>query len=79
MFSTKMTFAINNCDMIWCIRCVGVCVGASQRIPLSVLARNPHKGPVRETRSGRGNEGPRGARKTFSRREQKRIVGMREQ
>ena len=25
-----------------------VCVGASQRIPLSALARNPHKGPALE-------------------------------
>ena len=36
---------------------VSVCVGASQRIPLSVLARNLHKGPLRETGSGRGKEG----------------------
>ena len=42
---------------------VSVGVGASQRIPLSVLVRNPHKEPVREisheTGSGGGKEGPR--------------------
>ena len=40
-----------------------VCVGAGQRIPLSALARNPHKGPEgeisRETGSGGGKECPR--------------------
>ena len=45
------------------IRCVGVSVGASQRIPLSVLRRNPHKGLAREisheTGRGRWKEGPR--------------------
>ena len=41
---------------------------ASQRIPWSVLARNPHKGHVCETGSGRGKEGPR---------EERRTVGMR--
>ena len=39
-----------------------VCVGASQRISLSVLVRNPHKGPVRKTRSGRRKIGPRDIR-----------------
>ena len=43
-----------------------MCVGASQIIPLSVLARNPHKGPVheisQETGSRRGKEGPRETR-----------------
>ena len=38
-------------------------MGASQRIPLSVLARNPHKGIAREifheSGRGRGKEGPR--------------------
>ena len=45
------------------IRCVGVCVDASQRVSLSILAQNLHKGLGREisleTRSGRGKEGPR--------------------
>ena len=40
-----------------------LCVFSSQRIPLSVLARNPHKGFVREisheTGSEGGKEGPR--------------------
>ena len=40
-----------------------VCVGASQMIPLSVLARNLHKRPVHETGSGRG---PKEARRTQS-------------
>ena len=42
---------------------VSVGVGASQRIPLSVLARNPHIGIAREIsneiRRGRGKECPR--------------------
>ena len=46
---------------------MGVGVGASQRIPLSVLARNPHKGLAREisheTRRGRGKEGPRAVKR----------------
>ena len=46
------------------IRFVGV--GASQRIPLSTLARNPHKGPTREisleTRRGREKEDPKDSR-----------------
>ena len=41
---------------------VSVGVGANQRIPLSVLARNPHKGLAHETSHGtgrgRGKEGP---------------------
>ena len=57
---------------------VGVGVGASQRIPLSVLARNPHKGLAREisleTGKGRMKEGPR-----VKRSEQNRPVGRREQ
>ena len=36
-----------------------VCVDASQTIPLSVLARNPHKEFVRETGRERGMEGLR--------------------
>ena len=50
-------------------------VGASQRIPLSVLARNPLKGLVLEispkTGSERGKEGPK---ETVNRREQQRPV-----
>ena len=46
---------------IW-VESVSVGVGASQRIPLSVLARNPHKGLVREisheTERERGKNGP---------------------
>ena len=38
---------------------VSICVGATQRISLSVLAWNPHKGPERKTGSGGGKEGPR--------------------
>ena len=38
---------------------VSVCVGATQRIFLSVLERNPHKEPECETGSGGGKEGPR--------------------
>ena len=61
------------------IRCVGVCVGASQRISLSVLARNALKGPAREIshETGRTREGR--SQRTTSRREQQRPVGMRGQ
>ena len=42
---------------------VSVGVDATQRIPLSILAENPHKGLAREifheTERGRGKEGPR--------------------
>ena len=45
-----------------------MCVCTGQRISLSVLARNPHKGPEgkisRETGSRRGEEGPRENRKS---------------
>ena len=45
---------------------VSVGVGTIQRIPLSVLARNPHKGLAREisheTGRGRGKEGYRDSR-----------------
>ena len=62
-------------------RCVAirfVCVGATQMISLSVLARNSHKGPEdeisHETGSGGGKEGPREDREnqltTQDRREQ---------
>ena len=59
---------------------VSVSVGASQRIPLSVLAGHPHKGLVREisheTGRRRGKGGPRDSRqdRTVSRREQQRPV-----
>ena len=47
---------------LWVVS-VSVCVGASQRISLSFLARNPHKGPAREifheTGSGRWKVAPR--------------------
>ena len=76
------------CNLLWIndkgkegrsvIRCwafvVLVCVGASQTIPLSVLARNPHKGPVRETGSRRGKEGPKEARKTVRRKSKEMTV-----
>ena len=57
---------------------VWVCVGASQRIPFSVLVRNPHKGLAGEIshETGRMREGrsERGQKDTVSRREQKRPV-----
>ena len=49
---------------------VGVGVGACQRIPLSVLARNPHKGLAREISLGTGRGGRKEGRKV-SRRNQK--------
>ena len=53
-----------------------VCVGASQRIPLSALARNPHKGPEREifheTGSGQGKESPREDRESELTKESRR-------
>ena len=59
----------HNCDTLR-VAPVSVCVGASQWNSLSVLARNPHKGPAREishkTRNRRGKEGPREDRKTQS-------------
>ena len=60
---------------------VSVGLGASKRIPLSVLARNPHRGLAREisheTGRERWKEGPRGsqqkgAEETASWREQSR-------
>ena len=49
---------------------VWVCVDASQTIPLFVLVRNPHKGPVHEisheTGRERGKEGPREERRRQS-------------
>ena len=54
------------------IHCVGVCVGASQRISLSVLVRNPHKRPALV--SSHETE-----RKVPEHSTQKRTVGMREQ
>ena len=48
---------------MWVWVWVRVWVSASQRIPLSVLARNPQKGLVRdiseETGRRRGKQGPR--------------------
>ena len=65
---------IDLCDTMLGIFCLGVCVGASQRIPLSVLARKPHKGPAREIshETGRTMEGmsERRQKKTVSRRDQ---------
>ena len=58
---------------------VSVGVGATQRILLSVLARNPHKGLAREisheTGRERGKQGPR----AVERRRQNRAVDRREQ
>ena len=52
----------NKCDMMWAF-VVWVWVGTSQKIPLSVLAQNPHKGLAHkisyETRRGREKEVPR--------------------
>ena len=49
---------------------VSACVGTNQRIPVSVLARNPHKWPMfeifHETGSGRGKKGPREDRRRQS-------------
>ena len=42
-----------------CIAFFSICVGATQRISLSVLVQNAHKGPEHETGSGGGKEGPR--------------------
>ena len=57
------------CDTMGGIRFCG-CVGASQRIPLSVLAWNPHKGLAceitYETGRGRGKKGPRKNRRNQS-------------
>ena len=60
-----------------------MCACANQTIPLSVLARDPHKGLVceisHETGRGRGKEGPREEGRTVSRREEKEAVSRREQ
>ena len=56
---------VNDLKPVWhdAYQFVSVCVGATQTISSSVLARNPHKGlRVRiscETGSGGGKEGPR--------------------
>ena len=56
-------------NMICVTRCwaFNVWVSANQRIPLSVLAWNPHKGLAREisneTGRGQGKEGPRAEQK----------------
>ena len=48
---------------LWPFVVLGVCARAGERISLSALVRNPHKGPngetSRETGSGGGKEGPR--------------------
>ena len=50
-----------------------MCVCTGQRISLSVLARNQHKGPEseisRETRNGGGKEAPREGRESHLRKE----------
>ena len=60
---------------------LGVCASARQRISLSALVRNPHRGPngetIRETGSGGGKEGPREDRVSVDDGEQKRIFGVR--
>ena len=55
-----------NCDTMLGIRFVGVWVGASQRIPLSVLAWKPLKGPAHEIshETGRTREGRSQRRRT---------------
>ena len=75
-------FSVNMCDMMLGIRCIGV--GASQRIPLSVLVQNPHKGLAQEisheTGRGLGKEGPRAEEKEeVKRRRQNREVDRIEQ
>ena len=63
---------------------VSLCGGASQRIPFSVLVRNPHKELGREisheTGSGREKKGPgEGPKDTVRRREQKGPVDRTDQ
>ena len=80
------------CGHSLCWVCVCVCVRAraGQRISLSALAQNPHKGPNGETSrkagSGRGKKGPRKDRGSVDKGrrrdavyngEQKRPVGVR--
>ena len=54
---------------------LGVCARADQRISLSALVRNPHKGPngeiFRETGSGREKEGPREERESVDKGKQR--------
>ena len=58
------------CDTMSGIHCVGV--GASQRIPLCVLGRNPHKELVHkisyETGRGWGKKGPRAEQRNWQKR-----------
>ena len=60
------------CDTMWAL-VVWVWVSASQKIPLSVLARNPDKRLARdishETGRGRGKEGPRAEQRRKQNRE----------
>ena len=51
---------------------ISVCVGATQRISLPVLARNPHKRPERETGSGGRTEGPKEDRESQLTKESRR-------
>ena len=80
--STDRLFRCNTTleTLCWAFVVMG-CVGASQRISLLALARNPHKGPGREIshETGRTREGrsERREKKAVSRREQKRSVGIR--
>ena len=61
---------------------ISVCVGTGQRISLSVLAQNPHKGPEsgisRETKSEGGKEGPREDRESQLTKEGKREQSARD-
>ena len=50
------------CDTMLSIRYVSVCAGASQRILLSLLARNPYKGPTREISHETGKDEGRNVR-----------------
>ena len=67
------------CDTVLGIRWMGVCVDASQRFSLSVLARNPHKGLARviSHETGRTREGR--SQRSVGKREEKETVGMTEQ
>ena len=68
------------CDTMWAFAVwVWVWVNDSQKIPLSVLARNPHKELVceisHETGRGRGKEGPRSDNRRRENREGNRTAG----
>ena len=57
------------------ICCVWVWVSASQRIPLSVLARNPHKGLARKISHETARRGKEGTRTEERRRQNREVDG----